>query len=129
MAVVLSPPYSTFCRRFRGCIGTDVYGLKGLRPDDKEVVRAETLIVFRCIEVLQIIHSICMPWVLVLPAIPNFVFELPEMHGLMQSPGIFDRSLDVGDVLVGNINGECRSLVDLVTSGIRDSTVVSVGEP
>ena len=129
VAVVLSPPYSTFCRRFRGCIGTDVYGLKGLRPDDKEIVRAETLIVFRCIEALQIIHSMCMPWVFVLPAIPNFVFELPEMHGLLQSPGIFDRSLDVGDVLVGNINGECSSLVDLVTFGIRDSTVVSVGVP
>ena len=28
VAVVLSPPFLTFCRRFRGCIGTDVYGLK-----------------------------------------------------------------------------------------------------
>ena len=129
VAVVLSPPYSTFCRRFRGCIGADVYGLKGLRPDDKEVVRAETLIVFRCIEVSLIIHSMCMPWVLVLPAIPNFVFQLPEMHGLVQSPGVLERSLDVGDVLIGNINGECRSLVDSVTSGIRDFAVVFNGEP
>ena len=36
VAVVLSPPYFTFCRKFRGCIGADVYSLKGLRPDDKE---------------------------------------------------------------------------------------------
>ena len=129
VAVVLSPPYSTFCRRFRGCTGTDVYGLKGLRPYDKEIVRTETLIVFRCIEVLRVIHSMCMPWVFILPAIPKFVFELPELHGLLQSPGIFDRSLDVGDVLVGNINGECSSLVDLVAFGIRDSTMVSVGVP
>ena len=72
VAVVLSPPYFTFCRKFRGCIGADVYGLKGLRPDDKELVRMETLIVFRCIEVLQIIHSMCMPWVLVMLAFPKF---------------------------------------------------------
>ena len=114
VAVVLSPPYSTFCRKIRGCPGADVYGLKGLRPDDKEFVRTETLIVFRCIEVLQIIHSMCMPWVLVMPAFPNLVFQLPEMHGVVQSPGVLERSLCVGDVLVGNINGESRSLVDFV---------------
>ena len=129
VAVVLSPPYSTFCQEFRGCTGTDVYGLKGLRPSNKEMVRTETLIVFRCIEVLQVIHSMCMPWVFILPAIPKFVFELPEMHGVLQSPGVFDRSLDVGDALVGNINGECNSLVDLVEFGIRDSTAVSTGLP
>ena len=93
VAVVLSPPYFTFCRKFRGCIGADVYGLKGLRPDDKKFVRTETLIVFRCIEVLQIIHSMCVPWVLVMPAFPNFVFQLPEMHGVVQSPGVLERSL------------------------------------
>ena len=43
VAVVLSPPFLTFCCRFRGCIGTDVYGLKGLQPDDKEVVRTVPL--------------------------------------------------------------------------------------
>ena len=129
VAVVLSPPFLTFCRRFRGCIGTDVYGLKGLQPDDKEVVRTETLVVFRCIEVLLIIHSLCIPWVLILPATPSFVFQLPEMHGLVQSPGVFERTLDVGDVLVGNVNGECRSLVDSVTSGIRESAVLPNNEP
>ena len=64
-----------------------------------------------------------------MPAFPNFVFQLPEMHGVVQSPGVLERSLDVGDVLVGNINGESRSLVDLVTSGIRESAVVFDGEP
>ena len=113
VAVVLSPPYSTFCRKFRGCTGADVHGLKGLRLDDKEFVRTETLVVFRCIEVLQIIHSVRMPWVLVMPAFPNFVFQSPEMHGVVQ-PGVLERSLDVGDVLVG------RSLVDFVTHGIRE---------
>ena len=106
-----------------------MYGLKGLQPDDKEVVRTETLIVFRCIEVLLIIHSLCIPWVLILPATPSFVFQLPEMHGLVQSPGVFERTLDVGDVLVGNVNGECRSLVDSVTSGIRESAVLPDNEP
>ena len=114
VAVVLSPPYSTFCLKFRGCT--------------REIVRTETLIVFRCIKVLQIIHSICMPWVLVMPAFPDFVFQLPEMHGVVQSPGVLERSLDVGDVFVGNINGESRSLVDFVTSGIRESAVVFDGE-
>ena len=128
VAVVLSPPYFTFCLKFRGCTGADVYGLKGLRPDDKEFVRTETLIVFRCIRVLQIIHTMCMPWVLMMPAFPNFVFQLPEMHGVVQSPAVLERSLDVGDVLVGNINGENRSLVDFVTSGIRESAVVFDGE-
>ena len=85
-AVVLSPPFLTFCLRFRGCIGTDVCGLKGLQPDDFEVVRTETFFVFRCIEVLLIIHSSCIPWVLILPATPSFVFQLPEMHGRLQSP-------------------------------------------
>ena len=66
VAVVLLPPYFTFCRTFRQCTGADVYGW----PD----VRMETLIVFRCIEVLQIIYSMCMPWVLVMPTFPNFVF-------------------------------------------------------
>ena len=42
VAVVLSPPYFTFCRKFRGCTGADVYGSKGLRPDDQELVRMET---------------------------------------------------------------------------------------
>ena len=129
VAVVLSPLYSTFCQKFRGCFGTDVYGVKGLRPSDKEIVRTETLIVFRCFEVLRVIHSMCMPWVFVLPAIPRYVLELPKLHGVLQSPGVFDRSLDVGDVLVGNINGECSSLVDLVEIGIRDSTAVSAGLP
>ena len=130
VAVVLSPPYSTFCQEFRGCTGSEVYGLKGLRPSNKEMVRTETLIVFRCIEVLQVIHSMCMPWVFILPAIPRFVFELPEMQGVLQSPGVFDRSLDVGEALVGNINGECNSLVDLVEFGIFfDSTAVSTGLP
>ena len=57
------------------------------------------------------------------------MFQLPEMHGVVQSPGVLERSLDVGEVLVGNIKGECRSLVDLVTSGIRESAVVFNGEP
>ena len=83
---------------------------------------------FRCIEVLQIIHSMCMPWVLVTLAFPNFVFQLPEVYGVVQSPGVLERSLDVGDVFVGNINGESRSLVDFVTSGIREYAVVFDGE-
>ena len=37
----------------------------------EEHVRTETLSVFRCIEVVQIIHSMCMPWVWVLPEFPN----------------------------------------------------------
>ena len=57
------------------------------------------------------------------------MFQLPEMHGVVQSPGVLERSLDVGDVLVGNIIGESRSLVDLVASGIRESAVVFDGEP
>ena len=59
----------------------------------------------------------------------QIVLELPELHGVLQSPGVFDRSLDVGDVLVGNINGDCSSLVELMVLGIRDSTVVSSGVP
>ena len=74
------------------------------------------------------IHSMCMSWVLVMRAFPSFVFQLPEMHGLVQSPGVLDRSLDVGDIIVGNINGVSRSLVDFVTSGIRESAVVFDGE-
>ena len=31
VAVVLSHPCFTFCWKFRGCTGADVYGLKGLR--------------------------------------------------------------------------------------------------
>ena len=98
VAIVLSLPYSTFCRKFRGCTGASVYGLKGLRQDDIEFVRTETLVVFRFIEVLQIMHSMCMPWVLVMLVFPNFVFQLPEMHGVVQSSGVLERSLGVGDV-------------------------------
>ena len=56
-------------------------------------------------------------------AILNPCRDLRE-HG----PGVLERSLDIGDVLVGNINGESKSLVDFVTSGIRESVVVLDGE-
>ena len=60
----------------------------------------QRLCVFRCIEVVQISHSKCKPWVWVLPESPSFVSQLPEMHVVEQSPGVLERSLDVGDVLV-----------------------------
>ena len=46
------------------------------------------------------------------------------MQVVVQSPGVLERSLDVCDVLVGNINTECSSLVGCVTSGLRDSSLV-----
>ena len=43
---------------------------------------------------------------------------------MVQSPGVFERSLNGCDVLVGNINGEGKSLADFVMSGVRESAVV-----
>ena len=45
VVIVVSYPYSTFRRKCRGGTGSDVYGLNGLWPDDKEVVKTETLCV------------------------------------------------------------------------------------
>ena len=120
VAIVVSTCIPHFVEKLCGCSGSDVHGLKGLRPDNKEHVRTETLSVFRCIEVVQIIHSMCMPWVWVLPEFPNCVFQLPDMHVVVQSPGVLERSLAGCDVLVGNI----RSLADFVMSGVRESAVV-----
>ena len=123
LAIVLSLPYSTFCRNFRRCTGSDVCGLNGLRPDDNELVRTETLCVFRCVNVVQV-SSKCRPWGWVLPVFPSFVFQLPEMHVVVQSSGVIERSLDGCDVFVGNIYAVCSSRVDCVTSGNRDSVLV-----
>ena len=55
--------------------------------------RRRSLCVFRCIEVVQIIHRKWKKW----------VFQLQEIRGVVQSPGVLERSLDVCDVFIGNI--------------------------
>ena len=61
-----------------------------------------------------IVHCMCMPWALVLPVHLSVRVSVLELLGLVQSPDVLEGSSDVCDVLIGNINDECRLLVKSV---------------
>ena len=64
-AVVMSPPCSSFSRvrgrpggprKVRGAVGADRYGLKDLKPKEKEAVRLGTLLRLRAAQGLKCVY-------------------------------------------------------------------------
>ena len=87
----------------------------------------KTLCVFRCIEVVQVVHNMCLPWDWVLPEIQMFVFHLPEMHVVVQSPGVLE-SLWMLVMSSLELSMDSAGLSSLVTFGVYESAVVSGNE-
>ena len=122
-AYVVSPLYSTFCRKFRGCNESDVHGLKGLWLAAKNLSGRRRCVcsvaskLYRSSTACACCGSECFR------NSPIVCFNCQRCALWCSHLAFLKRSLDVCDVLTGNINGESRSSADLVTSGVRESAV------
>ena len=97
--VLMSPPCSTFsCSRsrvggpppLRGEAAPAIYGLPGLKPSQKELVRIGTLLALRSAEAAELCNGLGIPWILETPKLrlkqPS-VLKLPEWRSLLERAG------------------------------------------
>jgi hypothetical protein len=128
-AALLSPPCSTFSRArgrpggprvVRGVTGAERYGLRDLKPHEKEAVRLGTLLATRAAAVASACHGAGIPWLLENPAErtgETSIFNLDELVKLCTMEGIIHNTIDQcmfgseykkATDFRGNISIDCR---------------------
>ncbi|CAK0821560.1 unnamed protein product, partial [Prorocentrum cordatum] len=122
-AVHLEPPRTTFDvsvpgpraegrggarKRLRGCGPPEIYGLRGLTPQEKDGVRGDTLLAIRSFDIGRLCSALGIPWGLRSPAQPPgspSMFALPEAESLMELAGVGDVTIGVGPQLSSILRG------------------------
>ena len=77
----------------RGEFSPDIYGLPGLSPHDKEIVRKGTLLALRSRQAAGVFCDLGRPWAWEAPAVETgcpSIFKLPEVLELDSVPGVRD---------------------------------------